>query len=296
MQSTRLSPVPEPILSLEDIVARTSDLPTMSNAAVAVMRETQSANGSAQSVARCLNQDTALTVRVLRLANSAYYGLSRKVSNASEAVVILGMRNVRNLAVLASSFSWMSRPLSGYAIGPKELWKHSVATATAAQVIADKYVPSIRDEAFTAGLLHNLGKVAMSIWLENKLGAVLAIAERENLPFDAVERKVFGYDHCDVGGFLAENWNLPADLVEVVRFHHRPDDCEPTRLLVDCVHIADYLSSSMGYGLGGDGLRYSYSSLAVERLNLSNQDLEILASDFMIAFEKQERLMEDGQA
>jgi HD-like signal output (HDOD) protein len=283
-----------PTLTLEDIVAKTSDLPALPAAALAVMRETDSPTGSAQSIARYLSQDQALTARILRLANSAYYGLSRQIMDVSDAVVVLGMRCIRNLCMVASTYPWMVKPLKGYGLGPREMWTHSFAVAVGSQIVANRSKNAVADQAFTAGLLHNLGKVALSIWLEDKLAGMLAIACRESLTFDQVERKVLGFDHCEVGAHMGEGWNLPKPLVEAMRFHHTPNDCDPANPLVDCVHVADYLTMSMGLGLGGDGLRYDFHEASLARLGLTPECFDQLAEEFMVAYEQHEKLFEDA--
>ena len=280
-------------LTLEDIVNKTADLPSLPAAAIAVMRESESATGSAQTVARYLSQDQALTVRVLRLANSAFYGLSRQIMDVPEAVVVLGMRCVRNLCLVASTYSWMSKPLKGYSLGPRERWAHSFGVAVGAQLVANKARAAASDQAFTAGLLHNVGKVALSVWIEDKMNGMMAIACRDGLTFDEVERKTLGYDHAEVGAHLGVIWNLPNPLVDVMRFHHHPNDSVANGPLVDCVHVADYLTMSMGLGLGGDGLRYDFQSEAIDRLELDAADIDILADEFIRSYEDHEKLFED---
>lgn len=282
-------------LRLEDIVAKTSDLPALPAAALAVMRETDSPTGTAQSIAKYLSQDQALTARILRLANSAYYGLSRQIMDVPDAVVVLGMRCIRNLCMVASTYPWMTKPLKGYGLGPKEMWTHSFAVAVGAEQVARKSRSTASDQAFTAGLLHNLGKVALSIWLEEKLTGMVAIACREELTFDQVERKILGFDHCDVGAHMGEVWNLPRPLVDAMQYHHNPAACEPANPLVDCVHIADYLTMSMGLGLGGDGLRYDFQEASLERLGLSSANFDEMAEEFMFEYNKHERLFEENQ-
>jgi HD-like signal output (HDOD) protein len=281
-------------LTLEDIVAKTSDLPSLPAAALAVMRETDSPTGTAQSIARYLSQDQALTARILRLANSAYYGLARQIMDVPDAVVVLGMRCIRNLCMVASTYPWMTKPLKGYGLGPREMWTHSFAVAVGSQLVAQRARTSMSDQAFTAGLLHNLGKVALSIWLEEKLAGMLAIACREGLTFDQVERKVLGFDHCDVGAHMGEVWNLPKPLIEAMKYHHNPNACEPTSQLVDCVHVADYLTMSMGLGLGGDGLRYDFQEEALVRLDLTPECFDELAEEFIVSYEQHEKLFEDA--
>ena len=280
-------------LTLEDIVSKTTDLPTIPAAALAVIRETDLPNATARGVAMHIGQDQALAARVLRLANSAYYGLQRQIMDHHEAVVILGMRCIRNLAMVAATYPWLTRPLKGYCLGPKQMWTHSFGVAIASQLIAKKTGAINEEAAFTAGLLHNLGKVALSIWLENKLPAMMALAIRDDLTFDQVERKILGYDHADVGAYLGEKWNLPAPLIETMRYHHNPNGCEPRSPLVDAVHVGDYITMSMGYGLGGDGLRYEFSEDCVERLHIQATDFDSITDEFVVSYDEYEKLFED---
>lgn len=280
-------------LTLADIVERTSDLPALSNAVFAVMREADSPNASADSMAKALGSDPSLTAQVLRLANSSFYGMPRRVASVPHAVVVLGMRAVRNLALVSATYPWLKKPVSGYALGPGELWAHCLATAVGASLVAERTRKVDPETAFTAGLLHDVGKIAMSIWLDRKLAAMLRIAEIEEVTFDTVERRVLGYDHTEVGAHLAVRWNLPDDLVAAIRYHHSPDDADPTRPLVDCVHLGDYLSLAMGLGIGGDGLRYELSENALRRLNMLPEELTLVAEEFVDRYEQQARAFEE---
>lgn len=282
-------------LTLEDIVQKTPDLPTIPAAAIAVMRETESATGTATSVAHHLAQDQALTARVLRLANSAYYGLQRQVMDLQEAVVVLGMRSVRNLAMVAATYPWLSKPLKGYGLGPKEMWTHSFGTAVGAQLVAKRARLQELDTMFTAGLVHNMGKVALSIWLENKIPAMLALASRDNLTFDQVERKLLGYDHAEVGAYMADQWNLPRPLTQAIRYHHQPAECPDDNPIVDCVHIGDFLTMSMGFGLGGDGLRYDFHEETLKRIGLDASVFDELACSFVDTVDEYEKLFMEMQ-
>ena len=280
-------------LTIEDIVRKTPDLPTIPAAALAVMREADSSISTAHSVSQHIAQDQALTARVLRLANSAYYGLSRQVVDLQEAVVVLGMRCVRNLAVVAATYPWMSKPLKGYMLAPKQMWTHSFGVAVASQQVA-KHTNCAPDETvFIAGLLHNIGKVALSIWLENKLPMMVNMAIKEDIPFDQLERNLLGFDHADVGAYLGEQWNLPKVFVDAIHYHHRPNECVPHNATVDCVHIGDYLTMAMGFGLGGDGLRYDLVPEAMARIQLEPSDVEKLTSGFVAEYQRYESLFEE---
>ncbi len=279
-------------LSLEDLVSNTPDLPVMPAAVMAVIRETESSTCSAQSVAKYLSQDPALAVRVLRLANSAFYSLRRQIMEVPEAVVVLGMRTVRNLAMIAGSYPWMSRELKGYELGPRELWAHSFGVAIGAEVVARRARLN-ESEAFSAGLLHNLGKVAMSVWLESRAEALFDAISKDEAPFDAVERQVLGFDHMQAGAHMAESWNLPKPLVRAIRFHHCPDVVENPEPLVDCVHIADFMAMSAGMNPGWDGLRYEISLNAFERMKISPDDITSLMDEFLLTYSRHDKLFEE---
>jgi putative nucleotidyltransferase with HDIG domain len=280
-------------ITIEEIVAKTTDLPTIPAAAVRVMRETQSSSASAASVAKIIVTDQALSAKVLRLANSAFYGLSRRIADLPEAVVILGMKSVKNLALVAGTYPWMQRPLTGYCLGPADMWRHAFGTAVASQLIARVSRKAPEDVAFTAGLLHDIGKVALSIWLENKMGAILLYAGREEIPFDEAERRVLGYDHCQVGYHLASSWNLPEEICAAALYHHAPSLADEHQAVVECVHVGDHICSAMGFGLGGDGLHYRFDASALDRLGLKPEDIDRITDEFVEKFEEYETLFKE---
>ena len=280
-------------ITIEQIVGKTPDLPTIPAAAIKVMRETQSSTANAASIARILATDQALSARVLRLANSAYYGLMRKVTDLQDAVVVLGMRSVKDLALVASTYPWMRRSVTGYCLGPEQMWSHAFGTAVGAQLAARLSRKVQEDVAFTAGLLHDIGKVALSVWLENKLGGILLYAGREQISFDEAERRILGYDHCQVGHFLAKEWNLPDEISFACLFHHNPAAATEHQGVVDCVHVGDYLCSMMGFGVGGDGLLYQFDGDSLVRLGISTDDFDRIADEFVMRYEDYEILFKE---
>lgn len=281
-------------VTLDQIVENTSDLPALPTAAVAVMKESQAPNATAHSVARCLLQDQALTTRVLRLANSAFYGMQRKVSSPDEAVVVLGMRSVRNLAMIASTYNWIDKPLLAYSLEPKSFWEHSIGVAVASQVVAQQAVPGARDLAFVCGLLHDLGKVALSAWLERHSVAMSSLAVRLNVPIDQAEQRVLGFDHQQVGSRLAEAWNFPKALVDSIGHHHGPNEASPDTAMADVVHVANYLVSTGDLAHGGDGLRYILNNESLDRLRIKAGDLEDLYTCVGTAYDQFQPIFQES--
>jgi putative nucleotidyltransferase with HDIG domain len=282
--------VEDPDLSLNEIVRRSQNLPSAPNVALAAMRHATDPQASAQTMARILIQDQALVVRVLKLANSAYFGFHREVSDVSEAVVMLGMRTIRNLALCASTHPWLSRALSGYGLGPQELWAHSLAVAVGSQVVAERSRLANPDTAFTAGILHDLGKTAVSSWIEGKVTAMARLADLQKGSFIDVERRVLGFDHQDVGAHMAKSWNLPKPLISAMQHHHRPFHCEDSTEIVCCVHVGDYLSRAMCIGVGGDSGSYQFKEECIPTLNISYRDMDSIADETLNRFEKQEKI------
>jgi putative nucleotidyltransferase with HDIG domain len=278
------------MLSIEDIVRRTPDLPSAPHIALAALRHASDPNASANSLAEIICQDQALVVRVLRLANSAFYATRREVVSITDAVVLLGTRTVRQLCLLASTFPWMMKALPGYDLGPMEMWIHSLSVGVGAQLLAERTNLFDPETAFTAGILHDLGKVALSVWLDNKVYAMARLAEIEEVSFEKIERKVLGFDHQDVGAYMAEAWNVPKPLVQAIRAHHRPLDNKEYPEVVNCVHVADHLSRAMGLGIGGDSMCYEFYEETLFCLRLTYSQLDSLANEMLERYEKKSRL------
>jgi HD-like signal output (HDOD) protein len=108
-----------------------------------------------------------------------------------------------------------------------------------------------------------------------------------------VERKILGYDHAEVGAYLGESWNLPESLVNPIRYHHQPNLCATPDPVVDAVHVADFLTMSLGLGLGGDGLRYDFETDAMDRLKLTALEIDYLTADFVAAYEAYSKVLEE---
>jgi putative nucleotidyltransferase with HDIG domain len=147
--------------------------------------------------------------------------------------------------------------IKGYDLGPKQLWEHSLATALTAAEVA-KHL-GVRDpaDAFTAGLLHDLGKVVLGNFIDVDLNEIMGLVRSEEVSFDEAERAVLGMDHAEVAAILLHNWKLPQEIVDAVRWHHRPALWEgEDDTLVSIVHLADVLCMDIGFGVGNDGLKY----------------------------------------
>ncbi len=261
-------------LSLQDIVQKVEELPALPHVTYRVMRLTSDPQTSIQQLANMIVKDQVLTAKVLRMANSAYYGYARRIYSINEALVILGFKTIRNLVMAASVYNVMDKELQGYFLPRGDLWKHCMATALTARSLAKKVGYDRFEQAFIAGLLHDIGKVILNTYMKTLFEKVLETVNQEHIPFMQAEHQILGFDHAAVGSRVAEKWNLPEELVEAIANHHCPSQAKINPKLTSLTHVADAASMSMGIGLGGDGLLYPYDGFATKQLNLTTGIVE----------------------
>ncbi|MGE5380440.1 MAG: HDOD domain-containing protein [Methylocystaceae bacterium] len=273
------------ILTVEQVVAQVQDLPTLPAVATEVIKLTDDPNATAQDINRVVGKDQGLTAKVLKLANSAYYGFPRRISTITEATVLLGFQTLRSIVMAASVSDMLSREVEGYSLGSGELWRHSQATAMGARLLARQCKYPAADVAYTAGLLHDIGKVILNHYLKESYDQVLEMVTNEGIPFMEAETTILGFNHAEVGARVGEKWNLPLPLVEAIANHHSPHLATIDPRLTAVVHLADCLTMTMGVGLGVDGLFYPMQENALQRLGLTMDNLEDMVSrltDMMI--------------
>jgi len=227
------------------ILAGIQSLPSLPSTYTRLMDELSAPDATVESVGDLIAEDVSLTAKLLQLANSAYFGLSRRASTVAEAVQILGFSMVKTLALSIFMYTRFDPArLPGFPL--ERIWKHSVATGLTARKLAmqERKGPEIVDVGFTAGILHDIGKLVMGLALPEEYQACVARAVQETMPQWQAERESLGVTHAEVGAYLLGLWGLPADLVEAVAWHHQPRLREPEEFsAVTVVHLADYLQS-----------------------------------------------------
>jgi putative nucleotidyltransferase with HDIG domain len=228
---------------------------------------------SADEVAAAVGRDPVLAARVLRLANSALYMRTRRVATLREAVVLIGFGAIRSLLVTAVAYDAFRRGAPGYGLDQLRMWQHALAVATIARHIARTRRMNA-EAAFVAGLLHDIGKMALAHALQEQYERVLGEI-RAGADFLEAERRTFGCDHAQIGAEAARRWRLPDELVEAIEYHHRPDELDAPGL-ADVVHVADALAVMLGFGVGTDQLLHRFSDRALERLGLDAEEVPLL--------------------
>lgn len=271
-------------LSLDDIVKKVHDLPALPQVTFQVIKMADDPNSTAQDINAVITKDQSLTAKVLRLANSAFYGFPRRISTVTEATILLGFNTIKSIVMAASVSEVMTREVSGYALASGELWRHSQAAAIAARLLARRAKYPNPDVAYTGALLHDIGKVVLNSYLKDSYREVVSLIEEGVLSFPDAEREVLGFTHAEIGARVAENWNLPEELVESIAYHHSPELSKKNQKLTYLVHIADATCLMMGVGLGIDGLYYPVSELALQALGSQAAELDDIISNLTDVF------------
>lgn len=276
------------LVAIESVVQSVNELPSLPQVALEVMRLTRDPDTSARELNEVICQDQAITANMLRLANSAYYGFPRLIGTVGEAVVLLGFQTVRSIVLTAALGDTLNREVKSYSLAKGELWKHSLGVATAARMIAKRSGYKYQDLAYTAGLLHDVGKIVLADYLEKYYGEVMEKVSSAEVSFADAELEILGIDHAQTGGEVAKKWNFPAEIVEAINLHHKPDLAEQDPKLTAITHIADIMCTLIGVGIGVDGLLYQASANAVEILGLDEIVLEEVIADLIDVFTAEE--------
>ncbi len=273
----------------EEILKKIKEIPPLSGAAMELLRCTGDENAGPREYAKIVERDPALTMNILRVVNAPAFGLGQPIKSINMAVSLLGARLVVGIALGSSCPAVFNTALPGYEADRGELWRHGLFTAIAAREIAAYATVTLSpDEAFTGGLLHDIGKSVISDFLKNKTEAVLAsMAEQTGINFTDAERAAAGGDHTEVGAALARNWKLPPALVQVIKFHHTPAKAEERfRPLVYAAHLADITAMMEGAATGADTLMYHLDPNYTAYFNLTEADLQNVILNTIDEFDK----------
>lgn len=235
---------------LKALIRIDRDLPTIPVILGEIMALTASDRSSAGDLVRILNRDQSLTTRILRVANSAFYGLRDKTATLDRALVILGFDMVRNLAACASLIALTPGRRPNHPFDLDTFWRHTAAVGVLAERLARETHAGQPGEAFTAGLIHDIGKLVLLVHFPDEFGRVLERAEAEGLTVREVELRELGLGHDFVAGLLLRRWCIPDALVEAVGAHHDPVALSPGGPLAALIHLANYASYVLEIGSG----------------------------------------------
>ncbi|MBN1676865.1 MAG: HDOD domain-containing protein [Kiritimatiellae bacterium] len=259
-----------------------NNLPTLPPIIQRLTQAVQDPNSDAERVAAIIKDDQSMMARILKIVNSAAYGLPERIHSIQQAIATMGFVAVRNVALSTAVFS-AHADSNGFS--KKEFWRHAISTGLGVNVLhkslrhpLDK--PFSPDLLHLAGLLHDIGKVVLQQFFQADFADAIVWAEQKWIPLFRAEFEIFGANHAEVGAWLAQKWKLPEDVVQSIRWHHDPENANVANVeIARLCHTANYICNLKKVGNGGDLIAPAFEIGVWRRLGLTVPDIEgIVAS------------------
>lgn len=239
-----------------------------------------------------LKLDQAVTANLLKMANSAYFGSRRRISTLNEAVMFLGQENILR-AINAAGVATLFRTADGYGVTSSDLWKHSVGAALMSQIISRKVFQREDPVLFTAVLMHDIGKIILGQFVNKSYLRISALVKLQGFSFLKAEEQIIGINHAELGGRIAQKWNFPESICNVITYHHNPDQMEVKGQSAPWIaHLSDQICLMLGIGGGSDGLAYQGLREVISMFHLKQKDIEQFMMLLSQELERAEEILE----
>ena len=263
--------IPEPIM------AEVSSFPSMPQAGIKLRALLAKEDASTDEIEKILRHDPGLAANVLRLANSAFFGVPRKVETLRHAITLLGVKRFAQIAVSASMSKNMDKAVEGYDLSPGELWLHSIAVANTAEALSRKKNLAKMDDVFTPALLHDMGKLILGKFVKQERQELEHITG-QGVHLDVAEHMVLGINHAEIGALILARWSFPEDIVNAVRWHHNPDRNKKPTTKSDITYLSNLLCQPPGGRNSAGGQPILLSSAVLDRLGITADQYELIAA------------------
>jgi putative nucleotidyltransferase with HDIG domain len=261
-------------ITQDDIKRRIKSLKPLPQVVRRILTALGSPRLNTVEVQQTILKDQALTANVLKVCNSAYYGFPQQIRSVRRAFDLLGAKTIRDIVLTTFCRDLYGGHIPGYSILKGGLMKHAVSCGLVTELIASEKKIGDRDVAFTAGLLHDIGKIILGQYASEKFSRIIHKVYGEQVTFLEAESEVIHFNHAQVGGMVAREWNLPQVLVEAIMFHHEPEAARTDPQTVSAVHLANAISSMFGATCSVDSLANRIHQFAVATLALKHSEVE----------------------
>jgi len=271
---------------LEAVILKSCDLPAMPPVAGRVIRLVSDPGASAEDLNRTIMMDQSLSAKVLKLANSSFYGYARTINTISQAIVVIGFKSLRNIVFAVSIKDVHKR----FSLTEKMLYEHSIGAAIAAKVIAGATGLESGEDAFIAGLLHDIGKTVLHNNYPHKFSHIMEQVYNDGVPYGEAEQEAFGFSHADVGALLLKKWNFPEQMIRAVRFHHNTSALVSRRSagqkLIAVTNLADALCQRQDAGEGEAAPLDSNAQKSLKFLDITEKQLEKIEAEILAGLQE----------
>lgn len=261
---------------VEQVVLAATELRTLAGVLQRVQSLTSNQESSSSELSRMISADTVLTAKVLKLVNSAQFGLDRRISNIDEAIVMAGYNNIKNLCASLMAAGMLKDKQGSKNFDHVSMWRHSLGMATIAHFLQEKYHPVEKCDLFTTGVLCNVGRLILNQRFTDEFDQALRLAKDRGISLLDAERDVFGVTHAEVGYWVAELWRFDEILAHTVRHHHGPSSTKP----VDIINMAYVVTQALDIGSPGDPVLAHLMPGLFRRLDIDDIILDQLLTRF----------------
>lgn len=257
----------------EKLIEKIKSIPAIPVSAAKAIRLLQDQDKNLSEAIRLIEYDPGLTTNILKLVNSSAFAAERKITSLQEAMVRLGAKNILQMLIGSSMAPVMNLPVAGYDIPPGELWRSAVTAAIYTDEIKRILKLNLPPHAFTAALIHDIGKIALASFIQLNPEEIISYAQSRGISFVQAEQEKLGVNHTEAGMILLKAWNLPEVFEKPIMYHHEPEKADGD-VVTEIVHIADALTMMEGIGTGNEGLHYKISDSIFEKYKLDVDVLE----------------------
>ncbi len=266
------------MITIEEIISDVEDVAPLPKVVMDLVNISQQPEPDIREAIDVIKYDQALTTRILRYANSPMADARYRIQNIKDAAIRLGLGTLLEIALGSKVNNFMNHALPQYGLGEEEIWQHSKISALAAEVLQRNLRQKLPPTAFTAVLLHDIGKLILARHLDPDIvAAIEKSAEDNHLTHHEAEKEILGFTHSDVGARLATHWHLGDGIAEAIAHHHTIDiDRGP---ICDIVHVCNVIAKTVGSGLGLEGMNLNADPVACERLKISRDLFEYVTAE-----------------
>ncbi len=275
--------------SLDRVKSYINSMPALPTTVTKVLEICNNPRTSPTDLNRVISLDPVLMGRVLKLINSAYYGLGQQITSLVRAIIMLGINTVKNLALSTAILDKLGKSGQFRALNMEGFWRHSLAVGSTARLIARRRgINQLKhEEYFAAGLLHDIGKIPLNNVLSSEYVAAMSLSDLERIPLYLAEKRGLDVDHAEVGGIIADAWKLDRSIADSIRFHHGPELYPGNSIdLLYTVIVADYYVNREEIGFSGNRYPEKPSPAVYEALSLGKETLEEIADEVNAEVEK----------
>ena len=278
--------------SLNGILEQIDLLAPIPAIASQIMTKSDDPDSSLSEIADLIANDPALTANLLKICNSAYFSLPRKVESVKDAVAWVGLDQIVELVLTNSVSVSFNKGLEGYGLGEGELWRHAVTSAYIAKSLAQRYGASQNKHLiYTAALLKDIGKLILGRFVAFSFEKINIMVHSQGYSFNDAEKKIIGMNHEELGAMVGQKWSFSEKLIYMIRHHHLTNESARQDPETTLIYLADILCMMMGICTGTDGLSYRFYGDVLKRINLSEKDLQGIIAETSENQQKIEHLL-----